>query len=30
MPLLARTITAPLVVDIRPGAVRDLARVLAR
>jgi glycerol-1-phosphate dehydrogenase [NAD(P)+] len=29
MPLLARTITAPLVVDIRPGAIRDLARVLA-
>jgi glycerol-1-phosphate dehydrogenase [NAD(P)+] len=29
MPLLARTITAPLVIDIRPGAIRDLARVLA-
>ena len=29
MPLLARTITAPLVVDIRPGAIRDLATVLA-
>ena len=29
MPLLARTITAPLVVDIRPGAIRDLAPVLA-
>ena len=29
MPLLARQITAPLVIDIRPGAIRDLARVLA-
>jgi glycerol-1-phosphate dehydrogenase [NAD(P)+] len=29
MPLLARTITAPLVVDIRPGVVLHLARVLA-
>jgi glycerol-1-phosphate dehydrogenase [NAD(P)+] len=29
MPLLARTITAPLVVDIRPGAIRDIAQVLA-
>jgi glycerol-1-phosphate dehydrogenase [NAD(P)+] len=29
MPLLARTITAPLVVDIRPGVLGDLARVLA-
>ena len=29
MPLLARTITAPLVVDIRPGAIRDIAQVLS-
>ncbi len=29
MPLLARQITAPLVIDIRPGAVRDIANVLA-
>ena len=29
MPLLARQITAPLVIDIRPGAIRDLAQVLA-
>jgi glycerol-1-phosphate dehydrogenase [NAD(P)+] len=29
MPLLARTITAPLVVDIRPGVLGELATVLA-
>jgi glycerol-1-phosphate dehydrogenase [NAD(P)+] len=29
MPLLARTITAPLVVDIRPGVLRDLGKILA-
>ncbi len=29
MTLLARTITAPLVVDVRPGALGDLAAVLA-
>ena len=29
MPLLARMLTAPLVVDVRPGAVADLGALLA-
>ncbi len=30
MPLLARTVTAPLVIDVRPGVVDDVAKTLAR
>ena len=29
MPLLARMVATPLVVDVRPGAVKDLPEVLA-
>ena len=29
MPLLARMLAAPLVVDVRPGAVADLGALLA-
>ena len=29
MPVLARSVATPLIVDVRPGAMRDLPRILA-